>query len=297
MNKTLDFLGVYRLSVGDHAIAVELQNCSNVDYLYVLVYDHNGVEYAAKLEREEGKNTFVGTISGERLLFTSWAIVLRSKNPNSAVSTALLSDDIVSLLGADTVITDPYGNESTVQADYERAFTEAQSMAEDGSLETEMSYYFDVYADLINEIAKYYSEEGFTLDDSEESINAMLEFFGYTIGVAADVDYQSWGDDYVSATLPDGREMRARVSFEEQPDGRWLYVAESAILPTYDDPDGYSQVQRTYYEKDNAANAKLSLRKGALRSISANTPSILPTYDADATAALQNLKNRFTKAY
>ncbi|MBP5311782.1 MAG: Ig-like domain-containing protein, partial [Clostridia bacterium] len=268
----------------------------SVEYLYVLVYDNNGVEYAAKLEREAGKNTFAGTISGERLLFTNWAIVLRSKDPNSAVQTALLSDDIISLLGADTVITDPYGNNSTVQAEYERALAEAQAMAEDGSLETEMSFYFDVYADLINEIAKYYNEEGFALDDSEESINAMLDFFGYTIGVAADVDYQSWGDDHVSATLPDGREMRAHVTFELQPDGRWLYVAETVVLPTYDDPEGYSQVQRMYYEED--ANTRTASGRGILLNGDVpNAPGILPTYDADATAALQNLKNRFTKAY
>ena len=138
-------------------------------------------------------------------------------------------------------------------------------MADDGSLETELSFYFDVYADLINEIAKYFDEEGFAPDGSEESVDAMLDFFGYTIGVAADVDYLSWGDDYVSAILPDGREMRARVTFEEQPDGRWLYTAESVILPTYDDPDGYSQVQRVYYEEADEAGRRSASKKGALR--------------------------------
>ena len=279
-----------------------VESPDNVDYLYVLVYDNNGVEYAAKLEREANKNTFVGTIEGERLLFTSWAIILRSKDPDPTVNTAFLSDDIVSLLGEDTVITDPNGSNSTVKAEYERALAEAQAMAEDGSLETEMSFYFDVYADLINEISKYYKEEGFTLDNSEESINEMLEFFGYTIGTAADVDYQSWGYDYVSAYLPDGREMRARVTFEEQKDGGWLYTAETVILPTYDDPDGYSQVQRVYYETGDAPNGgspkPYSMRRNGLPVIRMETTAnLLPTYDRDATAALQNLKNRLTKAY
>ena len=276
-----------------------MESPDNVAYLYILVYDHNGVEYGAKLEREEGKDTFVGTIEGERLLFTNWSIVLRSKD-TSAVSTALLGTDadLLALLGADTVITDPYGKSSTVKAEYERALAEANAMADDGLLETELSFYFDVYADLINEIAKYFDEEGFAPDGSEESVDAMLEFFGYTIGVAEDVDYQSWGDDYVSAILPDGREMRARVTFEEQPDGRWLYTAESVILPTDGDPDGYSQVQRVYYEEDETADRRSASKKGALRNGgSGNAASILPTYDADATAALQNLKNRFTKAY
>ena len=288
--------------------AVENADSLDPDYgLRVYATGQDGLVHSAVMKRDEATGKYTAAISGERLLFTNWAVDIHSKKP-SATGPVLLAVgddvDIVALLGADTMVTDLSGNASTIQKEYDRAAAELEQKQSDGTLESERSAYLADYEELLSEYAKMLGVDDFILDGSEESAERMREIFGIRIGVAGDVDYESWGTDYASATLPDGREMRARSDVEKMSDGRWLYTSEAVVLPGSEDDPGYSQIHQIYFSDTETSKPKgISTRGNSLSIMSAPTLKIgdgtttIPTFKASTTDLVNGLNSRLKAAY
>lgn len=214
---------------------------ASVDSVYMIIGDQAGRQYIIPMERNGDYRSFSGTVSDERLLFTEWSIVIFS-----AGRAKLISNNTIDMNG---IIYDPVeGDLVTVQTLYDRI--EAYL---DGATDEEMAEIiqeeFDVWKELLYGItAEYYENaddfDWDSLDGSEESIEALYAFFGYTFGTAADAGYENWKEgEYVSDTTDEGVTVLYREDFTVE-DGRYYYTAITVVLPTDEDPDGFSRTHR-----------------------------------------------------
>ena len=214
---------------------------ASVDSAYMVIGDQAGRQYIIPLERNSDYRSFSGMVSDERLLFTEWSIVIFSAGRAKLISN--------NTLDMDEIIYDPVeGDLVSMQTLYERLVDYADGLTDEEAAQIQKEE-FDLWKELLYEITKEYykNADDFdwdSLDGSPESIEALYAFFGYTIGTAADVDYESWEEgDYISETADDGRVVLYREYFTEE-DGENYYNEYIVILPTDEDPDGWSQTHR-----------------------------------------------------
>ena len=210
----------------------------SVDSAYMIIGDQAGRQYLVELTRNKDGRSFSGIVSDERLLFTEWSIVMFS-----AGRAKLLHNN---KLDPDELVYDPLVKDIvTTQTLYERLVDYADSLTEEEAAQIQKEE-FDTWKELLYELtAEYYENaddfDWDSLDGSPESIAAIYEFFGYTTGTAADVDYESWEEgDYVSDVTEDGRTFLYREEFTTVLN-RYRYTEIMVVLPTEDDPDGFSQ--------------------------------------------------------
>ncbi len=210
----------------------------SVDSVYIITGDGSDRQYLTELTRNSDGRSFSGIVSDERLLFTEWSIVMFS-----AGRTKLLHNN---KYDPDELVYDPLVKDIvTTQTLYERLVDYADGLTEEEAAQIQKEE-FDTWKELLYELtAEYYENaddfDWDSLDGSPESIAAIYEFFGYTTGTAADVDYESWEEgDYVSDVTEDGRTFLYREEFTTVLN-RYYYTEIMVVLPTEDDPDGFSQ--------------------------------------------------------
>ena len=216
--------------------------------LMIFATAQDGTEYSAVMERVGNTNTFKGTISDERLFFSGWAVSVNSKLPDTAYSPVTNAEDEEALLdaiGRSTVINDlETGEETTVGAYYDKLCGDLESAGEE-QIRDSYNYLYDVFTEYFRSMQDVYGElpDGWIFDGSQESIDTLYKYLGYTFGTAADVDYESW-DDYSTVITADGSECRNRTEYIHGGDGHLYYTSWSVILPKNDEDEGWSQIRR-----------------------------------------------------
>lgn len=223
----------------------------NVDSMYITVTGQDGEEYITPLTRDGTTNKFVGSVSGEKLLFTNWSVAVKSKTAEN-IDYIPIDADIQALYdkyGKNTKITNPFtGAEQTIEQYYNwyvDAYTTKYS-GEEGQARyaEEQQYVFDSVIEAFEEYGAFIKNDNFdysSLDMSEESIEALLNHFGIYEGVAADVDYQNWAaGTYIVSSDTNGRTIWTKEEDTLLANGDMQMVSYSVMLPTADDPDGYS---------------------------------------------------------
>ncbi|MCR5099459.1 MAG: InlB B-repeat-containing protein [Lachnospiraceae bacterium] len=139
-----------------------------------------------------------------------------------------------------------------------------------------------------------------------------MAYCGYSFGKATEVDYNSWGNDYKSAILADGREMRVRAVYTENGN---RFTSWAVIIPTENDPDGTLIKQDIYLHGNESGliNTEASINsfnmgimaspmllentyKGAPM-LTGNGPNGLPQFNDGVAALVNNMNTRLKKAY
>ena len=233
-----------------------VEDPETVGGIYVIASNDEGDQYIAELTRNPHNNNYSGSVSDERLLITDWSIVMVSKGRTSQTGSPLQPDDLIF-----DIVTERYVTAAELRSRIEAAYEEIGPEA----LAEQRQYEFDVWKDLLYEIVTLYYEnpddfDWDSFDGSAESMAALRGFFGYTDGVAADVDYGSWQEGgFQTGTTADGRTILRREAFTVE-DGENWYNAWTVLLPTGDDPDGWSRTQRV--DLGPAGARKRSARRG-----------------------------------
>ena len=237
-----------RLSYTFTAEVEDANNFRDDAGLMIFATAQDGTEYSAVMERVGNTNTFKGTISDERLFFSGWAVSVNSKLPdtdNSPVTNAKDEEAVIDALGRSTVINDlETGEETTVGAYYDKLCGDLESAGEE-QIRDSYNYLYDVFTEYFRSMQDVYGElpDGWIFDGSQESIDTLYKYLGYTFGTAADVDYESW-DDYSTVITADGSECRNRTEYVYGNDGILYYTSWSVILPKDDEDEGWSQIRR-----------------------------------------------------
>lgn len=261
-------------NVFTYEFTVEMEDANNVadEGMLLTVTGQNGEEYYTMLERVEGTNKFVGSVSDEKLLFTNWAVSVKSKLPETIDASNVEAgiDDLIAKYGANYKIVNPdTGAEQTLQQyydyiynDYVNTYSENQELLREAQEEA-----VDIFLEAMRSYDEYLDGPSFdysTFDGSEESIKALKAHFGIYEGVYADIPEGVWSQsesDTIEQTMPDGtvillnapapytettgadgRVYRAVTTKEIDSNGHLIEVQYSAALPLNGD-EGYSYIQ------------------------------------------------------
>lgn len=223
--------------------------------ILLTVTGQNGEEYLTLLERVEGTNKFVGSVSDEKLLFTNWAVSVKSKKSDAvaAVTENTIMDadlqDLIDKYGADFKIVNPKtGQEQTIEQYYNYVYNKYVTEYQDNEekLVQDKMEVLDVFVEGMESYDSFLAGDNFdytTLDNSEESLEALKAHFGIYEGKASDVDYESWPEGSYSESTADGRTCRATETSYIDDNGHLIMIWYSVMLPTDEDPDGYSYTQ------------------------------------------------------
>ncbi len=223
--------------------------------ILLTVTGQNGEEYSTLLERVEGTNKFVGSVSDEKLLFTNWAVSVKSRKPDAvaAVTENTIMDadlqDLIDKYGADFKIVNPKtGQEQTIEQYYNYIKDEYVADYQDNEekLVQDKMEVLDVFVEGMESYDTFLAGDNFdysTLDNSEESLEALKAHFGIYEGKASDVDYESWPEGSYSESTADGRTCRATETSYIDDNGHLIMIWYSVMLPTDEEPDGYSYTQ------------------------------------------------------
>lgn len=279
----------------------DAENLRDNTGLILFVTAQDGTEYSAAMERVDDTNTFKATISDERLLPTSWAVSVNSKLPETKYAPVTNAEDeeaILDALGRDTVIDDPEtGERTTVGAYYEKIRTDLENTPEE-DIEESLNFIYDVYTEYFRSMQSVYGElpDGWVFDGSQESIDALYKYLGYTFGTAADVDYESW-EDYATVFMADGSECRSTAEFTHGDDGNFYYTSYSVVLPKNDEDEGWSQIRRVEIIEDDGdtlPTAKRGTRGGVIMTSGLDN---LARWSPATTNVLNNSANNLKSAY
>ncbi len=242
-----------RGNVFTYEFTAEVEDGDRVDGdILLTVTGQNGEEYSTLLERVEGTNKFVGSVSDEKLLFTSWAVSLKSKKPDT-VDFMPVDKDIEALIaeyGEDfKIVNSQTGQEQTIREYYNEVYNAYVTAYEDKEeqLVQDKTEVLDVFLEGMESYDSFLAGDDFdysTLDNSEESMEALKAHFGIYEGKASDVDYNSWAaGSYSESTDENGRVYRATETSYIDDNGHLIMIWYSVMLPTDEDPDGYSYTQ------------------------------------------------------
>ncbi|MCR5451518.1 MAG: leucine-rich repeat protein [Lachnospiraceae bacterium] len=295
--------------------------------LVLYVTGQDGIVRPALMERVGDTNSFEASVSGEKFLFTNWSIGIRSKVPTemhtttyngSEVALAGTDDiDITDLKGDDTVVSNPVSGADTTMGELRgnmiAELSEGTADAAATRIRTELRMEMDACAEVFKELEPF-GEIDFPIDGSEESMEKLLEYCGYSFGKATDpgVNYESWGNDYKKAILADGREMRVRAEYTENGN---RFTSWAVILPTELDPDGALIKQDIYMHGNESGliNTEASINsfnRGVMASsivledsykgapiLTGNGPNGLPQFNDGVAALVNGMNTRLKKAY
>ncbi len=248
----------------------------NVDSMYITVTGQDGEEYITPLTRDGSTNKFVGSVSGEKLLFTNWSVSVKSKADLTIKGDYIDDTDAFLAAYGSQKITDPAtGTEMTVNAYYQQEYNkleeayvdEDESEVKAAQLMQDRQEVLDVFLDGMKEFDNFLEGANFdyaSFDGSAESMKALQAHFGIYEGVYADVPEAVWAprktqnkvvapngaiiwfdepEPYAETVGPDGRIYRATSTEEIDPEtGHLICVQYSVALPLNGD-EGYSYTQ------------------------------------------------------
>lgn len=253
-----------------YTFTATVNNGDNVDSMYITVTGQDGEEYIAELKRDGNTNDFVGSVSGEKLLFTNWSVSVKSKADITIKGDYIGDEDAFLAAYGSQKITDPAtGTEMTVNAYYQQQYDELV----DTYLEEQEQYIqdrqevLDIFLEGMKEFDDMLEGANFdysTFDGSEESMKALMEHFGIYEGVYADVPESVWAPRQTQSkvTLPDGsivwfdepepytetigsdgRIIRATTTEEIDPATGHLICVQYAVGLPLNGDEGYSYIQ------------------------------------------------------
>ncbi len=291
-------------NVFSYEYTAEVENADNLRDnagLILFVTAQNGEEYSAAMERVGNTNTFKATVSDERLLPISWAVSINSKLPNTAptaVTDAQDEEAILDALGRNTVIDDPEtGERTTVGAYYEKLYNEMENTSEEQRRDS-FNYLCDAYDEFFRSMQDVYGElpDGWVFDGSQESVDALYKYLGYTFGTAADVDYESW-EDYSTVYLADGSECRSKVEYIHGDDDHFYFTSWAVILPKNDEDEGWSQIRRVEIVEEDGDVLPTAKRGTSGKIIMTSGLDGLARWSPQTTKTMQNTANKLHNAY
>ena len=245
-------LSLEKSNLFTYEFTVETEDGANVSEVYLTLTAQDGEDHVAILTRDGDSNNFVGRISGEKLLFSNWSIGIRSKLPDT-IDASMLDADIEELIakyGENIKVYNPEtGMEQTIREYYTYIYEQYIDAYDENyeQLMQDKMEVLDIYLDGAAEFDSFLEGEDFdysTFDCSEESLKALKDHFGIHEGVYADIDESVWAEgDYTEATDENGRKIRALQTAEMDDNNHLIMKWYSAVLPTDEDPLGYSCIQ------------------------------------------------------
>ncbi|MCR5337783.1 MAG: hypothetical protein K6E75_04420, partial [Lachnospiraceae bacterium] len=245
-------LSLEKSNVFTYEFTVEAEDGENVSDVYLTLTGQDGEDHIAILTRDGDSNKFVGSISGEKLLFNNWSVGIRSKIPD-IVDATLLDADIEALIAKYgenfKIYNAETGSEQTIREYYNYIYNAYMTAYEDQpeQLMQDKMEVLDAYLEGASEFDSFLEGDDFdysTFDGSEESLKELKEHFGIREGTYADIPEEVWADgDFTETTDQTGRKLRALQTAEIDENNHLILLWYSAVLPTEDDPEGYSYIQ------------------------------------------------------
>ncbi len=236
---------------------------NNVDSMYITVTGQDGEEYITELKRDGDTNKFVGSVSGEKFLFTNWSVSVKSKADITIKGDYIGDEDAFLAAYGNVKINDPEtGAEMTVTQYYQQEYDKLANtyLEEQEKLVQDRQEVLDIFFEGLKQFDDMLEGKNFdysTYDGSEESMKALQEHFGIYETTYLDDDGNPtvpdslwkpvqktnkvvwpngqiiWTDEtflpYAETIGSDGRIIRATTTEEVDPTTRHLICVQYAV--------------------------------------------------------------------